>query len=184
MMTVDGSIKSSALLSCWIDIDRSDTRTRTVAPTIDTMAAAIASTHALVATARPVAVTRARRAAAVRCDASKRDAAASSVTRRDAAMGLGAALLGAFVAPTAANAVECTWAIGCMPGTEPGAPPRYNLPGAAYSPAEAAEERFRAKIRAEKEAEETAFAQRMAAQKAAEEEAAAKAAAEAAVEAQ
>ena len=180
MMTVDGSIKSSALLSCWIDIDRSDTRTRTVAPTIDTMAAAIASTHALVATARPVAVTRARRAAAVRCDASKRDASKPSVTRRDAAMGLGAALLGAFVAPTAANAVECTWAIGCMPGTEPSAPPRYTMPGPAYSPAEAAEERFRAKIRAEKEAEQSAFNKRMAAQ---EEAAAAKAAADAAAEA-
>ena len=123
---------------------------------------------------------RAFRAAAVRCDASKRDAAASSVTRRDAAMGLGAALLGAFVAPTAANAVECTWAIGCMPGTEPGAPPRYTMPGPAYSPAEAAEERFRAKIRAEKEAEQSAFNKRMAAQ---EEAAAAKAAEKAAADA-
>ena len=117
---------------------------------------------------------------AVRCDASKRDASKPSVTRRDAAMGLGAALLGAFVAPTAANAVECTWAIGCMPGTEPGAPPRYTMPGPAYSPAEAAEERFRAKIRAEKEAEQSAFNKRMAAQ---EEAAAAKAAADAAAEA-
>ena len=43
-----------------------------------------------------------------------------------------------------------------MPGTEPGAPPRYTMPGPAYSPAEAAEERFRAKIRAEKEAEQSA----------------------------
>ena len=158
------------------------------------MAASIASTNALVVTARPAAVTRARRpASAVRCDASKDAARSRLATRRDATFGLGAALVAALAAPAAlvaalaapaaANAVECTWAIGCMPGTEPGAPPRYNLPGAAYSPAEAAEERFRAKIRAEKEAEETAFAQRMAAQKAAEEEAAAKAAAEAAAKA-
>lgn len=149
------------------------------------MAASIAPTHALVVTARPAAVTRARRAAsAVRCDASKDAAGSRLATRRDATFGLGAALVAALAAPAqSANAVECTWAIGCMPGTEPGAPPRYNLPGAAYAPAEAAEERFRAKIRAEKEAEETAFAQRMAAQKAAEEEAAAKAAAEAAAEA-
>lgn len=149
------------------------------------MAASIAPTHALVVTARPAAVTRARRAASVvRCDASKDAAGSRLVTRRDATFGLGAALVAALAAPAqSANAVECTWAIGCMPGTEPGAPPRYNLPGAAYAPAEAAEERFRAKIRAEKEAEETAFAQRMAAQKAAEEEAAAKAAAEAAAEA-
>jgi len=148
------------------------------------MAASIASTHALVVIARPAAVTRARRAAsAVRCDASKDAAGSRLATRRDATFGLGAALVAALAAPANANAVECTWAIGCMPGTEPGAPPRYTLPGAAYAPAEAAEERFRAKIRAEKEAEETAFAQRMAAQKAAEEEAAAKAAAEAAAEA-
>ena len=148
------------------------------------MAASIAPTHALVVTARPAAVTRARRpASAVRCDASKDAAGSRLATRRDATFGLGAALVAALAAPANANAVECTWAIGCMPGTEPGAPPRYTLPGAAYAPAEAAEERFRAKIRAEKEAEETAFAQRMAAQKAAEEEAAAKAAAEAAAEA-
>ena len=39
----------------------------------------------------------------------------------------------------------------------PGAPPRYVLPGPAYSPAEAAEERFRQKIQAERAAEKDAY---------------------------
>ena len=104
------------------------------------MAASIASTNAFVVTARPAAVTRARRpASAVRCDASKDAARSRLATRRDATFGLGAALVAALAARRGERG-GVPWAIGCMPGTEPGAPPRYNLPGAAYSPAEAAEE--------------------------------------------
>ena len=68
----------------------------------------------------------------------------------------------------------------CMPGTEPGAPPRYVLPGPA-SPAEAAEARFREKIQAERAAEKAAYqAKYEREEKAAAAAAAAKAAAEAA----
>ena len=75
----------------------------------------------------------------------KADVQSQSVGRRGAALGLGAALVAGFVGGEA-NAVECNMVTPCMPGTEPGAPPRYQMPGPAYSPAEAAEERFRLKI--------------------------------------
>jgi hypothetical protein len=78
--------------------------------------------------------------------------------RRGAALGLGAAFLAGFAGGTpSARAVECNMVTPCMPGTEPGAPPRYVMPGPAYSPAEAAEERFRQKIQAERAAEKDAY---------------------------
>ena len=89
--------------------------------------------------------------------------------RRGAALGLGAAFLAGFAGGTSpARAVECNMVTPCMPGTEPGAPPRYVLPGPAYSPAEAAEERFRAERAAEKAAYETQFKREQAAAEAAE----------------
>ena len=105
-----------------------------------------------------------RRARAARA-AARRDAespASTSVAlglgRRGAALGLGAAFLAGFAGGTpSARAVECNMVTPCMPGTEPGAPPRYVLPGPAYSPAEAAEERFRQKIQAERAAEKDAY---------------------------
>ncbi len=100
--------------------------------------------------------------------------------RRGVALGLGAALL-LFGAPREAEAVTCDMVTPCMPGTEPGAPPRYVLPGPAYSPAEAAEARFREKIQAERAAEKAAYqAKYEREEKAAAAAAAAKAAAEAA----
>ena len=99
--------------------------------------------------------------------------------RRGVALGLGAALL--LGAPREAEAVTCDMVTPCMPGTEPGAPPRYVLPGPAYSPAEAAEARFREKIQAERAAEKAAYqAKYEREEKAAAAAAAAKAAAEAA----
>ncbi len=99
------------------------------------------------------------------------------MSRRAAALGAAALLFGADRADRA-EAVECNLVTPCMPGTEPGAPPRYVLPGPAYSPAEAAEARFREKIQAERAAEKAATQKRYDALEAA--EAAAKAAAEAA----
>ena len=79
--------------------DRAQGRART-RPITRNMAASIAPTHALVVTARPAAVTRARRAASVvRCDASKDAAGSRLATRRDATFGLGAALVAALAAP-------------------------------------------------------------------------------------
>jgi hypothetical protein len=101
--------------------------------------------------------------------------------RRGIALGLGAALFAALGAPREAEAVTCDMVTPCMPGTEPGAPPRYVLPGPAYSPAEAAEARFREKIQAERAAEKAAYqAKYEREEKAAAAAAAAKAAAEAA----
>ena len=124
-----------------------------------------------------------RRASAVRAaarvsargDAESPDASsvALSLGRRGAALSLGAAFVAGFAGGNSpARAVECNMVTPCMPGTEPGAPPRYVLPGPAYSPAEAAEERFRAKIQAERAAEkaryETQFKREQAAAEAAE----------------
>ena len=101
--------------------------------------------------------------------------------RRGAALGLGAAFLAGFAGGTSpARAVECNMVTPCMPGTEPGAPPRYVLPGPAYSPAEAAEERFRAKIQAERAAEKAAYETQFKREQAAAEAAEAAKAAEAA----
>ena len=133
-------------------------------------------TAARSARASAAAPRRARAArAAARGDAESPDAssAALSLGRRGAALGLGAAFLAGFAGgDSSARAVECNMVTPCMPGTEPGAPPRYVLPGPAYSPAEAAEERFRAKIQAERAAEkaryETQFKREQAAAEAAE----------------
>ena len=96
---------------------------------------------------------RAQAPRAVRCEAT----GPATTGRRSAALGLGAAFIAGFSAAGKAQAVECSMIVPCMPGTEPGAPPRYVLPGAAYSPAEAAEVRFREKIRAERAAEKAAY---------------------------
>ena len=118
-------------------------------------------TAARAARASTAATRRARAArAAARGDAESpaSTSVALGLGRRGAALGLGAAFLAGFAGGTpSARAVECNMVTPCMPGTEPGAPPRYVMPGPAYSPAEAAEERFRAKIQAERAAEKDAY---------------------------
>jgi|TARA_B110000977_G_C11089390_1_gene496107 hypothetical protein len=123
-----------------------------------------------------------RVAVRVHASAAKQEAQSVHLGRRNAALGLGAALVSVFVGADKANAVECNLVTPCMPGTEAGAPPRYQMPGPAYSPAEAAEERFRIKIQAERAVEKAAYETQYNREKAASEAAAGNAPAEAAVQ--
>ena len=81
-------------------------------------------------TAAPRRARAARAAARGDAESPASTSVALGLGRRGAALGLGAAFLAGFAGGTpSARAVECNMVTPCMPGTEPGAPPRYVLPG-------------------------------------------------------
>eukprot|EP00232_Nephroselmis_pyriformis_P002285 CAMPEP_0182913250 /NCGR_PEP_ID=MMETSP0034_2-20130328/37942_1 /TAXON_ID=156128 /ORGANISM="Nephroselmis pyriformis, Strain CCMP717" /LENGTH=118 /DNA_ID=CAMNT_0025049963 /DNA_START=21 /DNA_END=377 /DNA_ORIENTATION=+ len=87
-------------------------------------------------------------------------AAAAPMRSRAEVLRFSLAAAGALLATASAGpaqAVECSLmgTIPCMPAP-PDGKPRYTLPGPGYSPAKAAEERFKAKMQAEAEAKKAA----------------------------